>query len=870
MIPENQLAPHLSLDGEWQFALGDQTGLVHVPGAWEAQGYPDHEGPAFYRRALTLPRDWEGAHIWLHFGAASTHCTVRVNGHTVGTHEGLWTPFALDITPFVRFDGDNALECEVIKPADDGDHFPYREALVGFVPYVSSTFGGLWQSVRVSAYRGPALADVAVQADAAVHGVRVSGRVVLADRAGQGMTLAAVIDGVQTPLALHGDRFDGLLTLPAGTPRWSPEHPHRLTVQIVLRDASGAVAASVKRQVGLRQLATDGERLLFNDVPIFLRGILSWGWNPTARAPVFDDDAIREQFRRLRELGFNLFKLCLYVPPPRLFEIADEEGMLLWLELPLWWQRMTPHLHAQIEREYADIIARVAHHPSLAIVSLGCELDADMADPALIASLDESVRRQVTGCLVCDNSGSGEAYGGAFGDLADFHDYHFYCDLHDFTPLCDHFRRDWRPGRPWIFGEFCDHDDFRDPARLLEHGQRPAWRDLLGKDGGIHRWAYRDQEARMQALREAGDFPFSDADLVRISREQSLLVRKTIVEKSRARRDIGGYVLTGLRDTPISTSGLFDDHDDFKFDQKAFAAFHGPSVLLLERGRARIWRHGGDRPAPLDRFNHQAGSMASFRVVLASERPLTGAATLRWALSDDAGEWDGGETAVTLDDAAAGPRQIAEFTLKFPDASAPHIGSLRVWLEHDVGSLTNAWPMFVYPPMTRPLWTGEAAAIDKVLLTPRWTSDLARQVADGAHVICLPASSDELPTQALPFWRESVTLIQPHPIWSTFPQRGLTEMQFYSLASDRTLDRAALADLLSDQSGADVTLQPVFSRLDARLFRLTDYVLEAQIGAGRALFSTLSHGAGRGDQSVSPASNLAGQALLRAWLGTLR
>ena len=36
-----------------------------------------------------------------------------------------------------------------------------------------------------------------------------------------------------------------------------------------------------------------------------------------------------------------------------------------------------------------------------------------------------------------------------------------------FTPLMDHFRRDWRAPRPWIFGEFCDADDYRDLAPQL-------------------------------------------------------------------------------------------------------------------------------------------------------------------------------------------------------------------------------------------------------------------------------------------------------------------------------------------------------------------------------------------------------------------
>jgi hypothetical protein len=51
---------------------------------------------------------------------------------------------------------------------------------------------------------------------------------------------------------------------------------------------------------------------------------------------------------------------------------------------------------------------------------------------------------------------------------ADFTDYHPYYDLHFFEPLLDNWRRDWQPPRPWIFGEFCDSDTFRDLSEMKQ------------------------------------------------------------------------------------------------------------------------------------------------------------------------------------------------------------------------------------------------------------------------------------------------------------------------------------------------------------------------------------------------------------------
>ena len=145
---ENQLAETLALDGAWQIEIAGQRGEIQVPGVWEVQGYPDVEGPAIYRREIAVPESWRGAQIDLRFEAISYYVEGFVNGLPVGTHEGLWTPFAWDVSKAIRPGEVNALELRITKAADKGDRFSYHDALVGFIPYVSTTFGGIWLSSK--------------------------------------------------------------------------------------------------------------------------------------------------------------------------------------------------------------------------------------------------------------------------------------------------------------------------------------------------------------------------------------------------------------------------------------------------------------------------------------------------------------------------------------------------------------------------------------------------------------------------------------------------------------------------------------------------------------------------------------------------
>lgn len=864
---ENRLAEILSLDGNWLMTIADQSGTVRVPGAWEVQGYPDVEGPAIYQRIVDIPAAWLGTRVMLRFGAVSYYAEAAINDVFVGRHEGLWTSFEFDVTAALRFGATNMIQVTITKPADDGDRFPYGDVLVGFIPYISTTFGGMWQHVELIAHRAPAFAHLHVTADAETGQVDIS-----ADLAGDATGLSARAEVLDTtglvvavqPIDEIAYQIDAVLKI--DKPRmWSPADPAHYDVRLTLWQDETCVSEA-HRRIGFRALYTEDERLLLNGAPISLRGVLSWGWNPNTLAPIFSDEEIRAEFVRVRALGFNLYKLCLYVPSERIFEIADEEGMLLWLELPMWLPRLSDHLRQQAQAEYADILARVHHHPSVVIYSLGCELSADMADADLLAALDGITRGATHGAMVCDNSGSGEAFGGLTSDLADFNDYHFYCDLQYFAPLCDHFRRDWRPARPWIFGEFCDCDDYRDPA--VDAGMRPWWRDLLGKDGSIHRWAYRDQEA----LVGAHELPFTDAQIQEHSRQHALVVRKRILENVRSRADIRGYVVTGLRDTPMFSGGLFDAAGQPKFDADSFRQFNADAVLLLEQGRHRLWRHGGDRPARQDKFNYEAGTTASFRVVLASVSTVLREGTLTWTLmsADQAVTYTEGTLALAPYPALPPVHELALLDVLLPTLDAPASCILTLALSAGDFNLHNEWTLWVYPldsldeRLAALVTNGGSLEIDGVRISNAFTPELEVFVRAGGSLLVLQTGEGALPTKALPFWRESLKLLYDHPALAGFPHAGFPDLQFYSLATDYAFD----TDALAAHFGANA-LHPIMRRLDARLFTLSEYLVELQFGTGRMFATTLRFGGGAGDQVQGLSANVAGRWLLARLIAAL-
>lgn len=889
---DNQLSKILSLDGAWEFSLGSQMqgvpgdwGTIQVPGCWEAQGYSKvTDGPAHYRRSIFIPKDWNGERIFIEFDAVSYACQVRVNGAGVGEHRGLWTHFGFDITTFIRPGQENLIELEVYKP---GELYPVRSCLAGFIPDVATTFGGIWQAARLRAL-SVGLQDVQVDPDPISGRVRIRCQAVSPGRElGEGVwEISITVGGVPAatqhlPLSANGS-LDTTLTV-TNRIQWSPDSPALYKVRLQLIQGK-KTAARITQRFGFCRIETNAGLVTVNGQPALLRGVLSWGWQPDRIAPAYSAEQARAEIQRVKALGFNLIKLCLFVPNQTYFDIADEEGIFLWEELPLWLPEVTSDLRSRAPEEYAAITRLARHHPAIVLYSLGCELSQSV-DTDLLGKLNAAVRANLTNGLVCDNSGSGESYGGLDFDFSDFTDYHPYYDLHYFEPLLDNWRRDWLPARPWIFGEFNDSDGYRSTGELsaANSGKLPWW---LTADNPVTTWRPEARAAVEAEERLAlADIGLRDDELVRIAADQSLVVHKYTLETLRKRASMGGYVITGLRDTPIATSGVFDDFDRPKWPAEDVCAFNAEVILCLDTGRRRRWMNGGDRPDRMDVYNHWAGSQARWNIILSAFGPsLEAGGRVEWCLSDLAGTpLQSGEVSVTRPVASGTPVEVAAITCPLPQVEKAAELRLEANLTAGRVQTRNNWPVWVYPPVQWPAGieippgigvydpadslADLAGLIHKptrlspgwnwrvpLVVATAWCESLEDHLRCGGNVLLLQQGESPLPTRRSPFWRENLKLFRDHPVWEVFPHQGYTSMQFFSLASDVVFDTSRLPNHIPWFSG----LRPIMRRLDARDFNMADYLLEVNVGKGTLLACSLRLQGGNGAQSSSPPRNVAG------------
>lgn len=870
--------------GPWSCRLvaGGTWQPVPVPGSWEQTGIAkDQAGPVEYRTDIDVPTDLGARRATLHFGAVSYACEVYIDGVQVGSHVGLWDPFEVDITDTLRPGHSAELTVMVEKPASltggpDAPPvpgaYPTRETLAGFLPYVwGHIHGGIWQPVDL-VIRDPsdiASLDINGSADGSV-----TGSIELTGPCGVDLQIADPDGDIVATHRCEGTgRIDFALQIPGPRP-WSPASPHLYSVT-----AMTDTGDTRTQRFGLRTFAADGSHLVLNDRPIFPRMILSWGWYPDRVHPDPGVDRIRSDLTELQRLGFNGVKLCLWYPPRYYFDLADELGMLLWLELPMWLPQATEHFRQQLFTESERLLRLAATHPSVVLVTLGCELSSAVGADVL-GPLYDLAKRVAPDTLVRDNSGSGEAYGGLLDEFADFDDHHLYCEPAFIRPTMDHFSPRWREARPWLFGEFCDYDTYRDP-RTFELGEPPWWTcaDPAVNPQGA-RWQF-DVPFQAQRLRDNGFWSRGD-ELTEISRREALLHRKVTLEAVRVRPDTSGYVITGERDTPISTAGLWDDAGDLKVEVDDFTAFNNDLILCLDWDRRRTWVSGGDRPAPWDTWSYVSGSVVRPHVVLAHHGQAGGAVDIDWDIAfPGSGPFAAGRLQGRAHAGTVTGLGVAQFHA--PEVDRARRALLRVRADCVGATTRNSWPLWILPNNG---WTdsGPVACIDPseilgdlgslgasepaggdataVLLTTTWNADVEAHLAAGGNAILLVATPEPaLPvvTERVPFRRECVNVIQAHDSWGDFPHDDWTDLQFAGMAPDLAIVRGE----------PDPALRPILTRVDTRTGAVHDYALEQQHHHGRLIVSTLRFHGSLGDQPLGVQRNTAAAYLLGQWVTSL-
>jgi beta-galactosidase/beta-glucuronidase len=337
-----------NLNGLWDFAIlpkGNSfpekyDGQILVPFAAESSlsGVQQNVGSTkelWYRRTFTIPDNWKNKRILLNFGACDWETNVWINDIKIGSHRGGYTPFSLDITPFLSKGKAQNLIVRVWDPTDEG--FQPRGKQVnkpGGIFYTPVT--GIWQTVWIEPVETAYISHLKIIPN--IDGGNISVRPATNGASPTDIIEVKVLEKGKVISSGKGAEGQEVL-VPVPQPKlWSPESPFLYDLEITLLH-NGVPGDKVKSYFGMRKISTKKDangivRLQLNNKDYFLFGPLDQGWWPDGLYTAPTDEALLYDIRKTKDFGFNMIRKHVKVEPARWYYHCDREGVLVWQDMP--------------------------------------------------------------------------------------------------------------------------------------------------------------------------------------------------------------------------------------------------------------------------------------------------------------------------------------------------------------------------------------------------------------------------------------------------------------------------------------------------------------------------------------------------------
>ena len=556
----------VSLNGEWQFSYDDDNkGLnekwyrpgivldrtIMVPFCYQCElsgvNEQEYHPILWYRRSFDKPKFIAGHRMLLRFGAVDFACAVYVNGQCVGTHKGGYTPFAFDITPYLRY-GKNDL-CLRVEDARDCTQPRGKQMWTDkwFGCWYTPT-SGIWQSVYLEEAGSVYVktAHITPDIDEGTAALRVTLNEIPAKPVNVKVTVTMDGNPVREQTMVMNQRSQRMvLDLVDGTTlhqlvRWTPQNPKLYDVHIETDTGD-----DVTTYFGMRKVHVVDGRVLLNNKPIYQRLVLDQGYWPESLITPPSDEAIRADIEWTLKLGYNGARKHQKLEDPRYYYWADKLGLLVWEEIPSAYE-YTDEAVVNTSETLTGGIERDFNHPSVITwvpVNESWGMDRLYANKQMQASanmLYYQVKALDGTRMVSTNDGWECVQSDIFG----LHDYAATGDV-----LAKHFA-----SRDEITEHACDH--------RMAYCDGKEWNGkeafLLTEYGGI---AFDDHDN--------GSWGYHD----KVSGEEAFFERyKSLTDAARAIPYCQGYVYTQLTDVQQEQNGILTPDRKPKVDVDRFRA----------------------------------------------------------------------------------------------------------------------------------------------------------------------------------------------------------------------------------------------------------------------------------------------------------
>jgi beta-galactosidase len=365
-------------DDGWTFSQDGKTISVNLPHDWDIYTAPNPEsgatgtgggwyaaGKGEYRKKFATPK---GEIVKLHFEGVYQKAEVFVNGQKAGQHGYGYTPFTIDVTPYL-FKGKR--QNEVVVKVNNSEQPNcrwysgsgiYRHVWLETMPALHISENGVFVTTpKIEANKATVNVEVTVQ-----------------NEGNSEQQSIVEVDGQQKTVLLkagESKKVDFSYTI-SNPHLWSPDDPYLYTANVKL----STLSSQLSTKYGIRSFSFDAEKgFMLNGKPMVLNGACVHHDDGVLGSMAFDAAEIRK-VKLMKEAGFNLIRTS-HNPTTRAFlDACDSIGMLVIGEAFDGWRtaKLKYDYSTMIDSCYREdihaMVLRDRNHPSIISWSLGNEV----------------------------------------------------------------------------------------------------------------------------------------------------------------------------------------------------------------------------------------------------------------------------------------------------------------------------------------------------------------------------------------------------------------------------------------------------------------------------------------------------------------
>lgn len=764
-------------------------------------------GQAWYQREVVIPQEWQNKEIILTLERCHWDTEVFIDGKPAASEEHLSTPNRFILSQFLTPGTHNITIC-----IDNRLKYPMDQWNHGTTEYTQTNWNGIVGKIELTAKEKTYIKSLKTYPEIDKNSIQLKAVLNNGTQSALDGTLKLTISETNGTLKLTSGKVVYTQSVPVRLEKgeklieqdiylgktiklWNEFTPNLYSVKAELIANNGK--DTYQTQFGMRKVTQGKHHIQVNGRDVHLRGALDCAVFPLTGYPSTKVEDWKRIFSTVKEYGMNHIRFHSWCPPEAAFIAADELGIYLQAELPMWIKDVGkyPARRDFFEKEMYAILEEYGNHPSFILMCNGNENEGnfDVLEDLVKKAQKHDNRRLYSASTARTHTPSDQYYVSHVTKKG-------WITVYEGSPSTDWDRR--------------KESDIDVPVIAHETGQRCMYPNFneIGKYTGVlaprNFEVFRERLTKNNMLHQAGDF-------FEATGQHTVLQYKEVNEALLRTPNSGGFQLLGLSDFPGQGSafvGILDAFWESKglVSPEKFRESCAPTVLL-----ARM---------PKRAYTNDETFSAKIEVYHYGENPIK-RGKLNWELKNAEGQILQKGALSTPQIACATIDSLGKISVNLKAVNKAEKLTLHTTLN---GAYHNEWDIWVYPNQVETPTNGFVYARS-------YNEEVKQALEKGQNVLLIPSTPKGRKTRfASHFWNPIMfnwdpmivgTLINKnHPAFKDFPTEKYADWQWWDI-----LNNATSMELNSLEN-----ITPIIQSIDTYEYnQKLGIAFEARVGNGR-------------------------------------